>query len=127
MTTPITNQRDRLCAAGCSVVESWASIVIGAVGGALYLICSKQLVKYRIDDAVDGVPVHLINGIWGTLSVGFFAVPEMLETLYGRSDHVGWFYSWSRGSADATLLACQIVGILFVAGKSYLNGADLDT
>lgn len=48
----------------------------------------------------------------GTVSVGLFAVPELLETLYGRSDHVGWFYSFSRGSADATLLACQFVGIL---------------
>jgi hypothetical protein len=58
-----------------------------------------------------------INGIWGSLSVGLFAVPELLQTLNGRSDHAGWFYSWSRGSADATLLACQIVGILFVVGK----------
>jgi ammonia channel protein AmtB len=61
--------------------------------------------------------VHLINGVWGTLSVGLFAVPELLETLHNRSDHCGWFYSWSRGSADATLLACQIVGLLFVLCK----------
>lgn len=87
------------------------------VGGALYLLASKQLIRSRIDDAVDGIPVHLMNGIWGTLSVGFFAVPDLLETLYGRSDHAGWFYEWSRGSADATLLASQIIGILFVAGE----------
>jgi len=98
--------------AGCAVIESWASIIIGSAAGALYLLSSQQLVKHRIDDAVDGIPVHFIQGIWGTLSVGFFSVPELLETLYGRSDHVGWFYSFSRGSADATLLACQFVGIL---------------
>ena len=102
--------------AGCSVVEHWAAIIIGLVGGALYLACSKFLVKKRIDDAVDGIPVHLINGIWGTLSVGLFAVPELLEQVYGRSDHAGWFYSWGQGSADAKLLGAQVVGILFVSG-----------
>lgn len=45
--------------ASCSVVESWASIVIGLVAGALYLIFSKFLVKKRIDDAVDAIPVHV--------------------------------------------------------------------
>eukprot|EP01082_Thalassiosira_pseudonana_P013924 g11606.t1 g11606 contig6:199603-201681(-) len=102
--------------AGCSVVEHWAAIIIGLVGGALYLACSKLLVKKRIDDAVDGIPVHLINGIWGTLSVGLFAVPELLEQVYGRGDHAGWFYSWGQGSADAKLLGAQVVGILFVSG-----------
>jgi Amt family ammonium transporter len=98
------------------VVEHWAAIIIGLVGGALYLACSKFLVKKRIDDAVDGIPVHLINGIWGTLSVGLFAVPELLEQVYGRGDHAGWFYSWGQGSADAKLLGAQVVGILFVSG-----------
>mmetsp|Transcript_26125 Transcript_26125/g.48088 ORF Transcript_26125/g.48088 Transcript_26125/m.48088 type:complete len:424 (+) Transcript_26125:74-1345(+) len=102
--------------AGCSVVESWASIVIGLVAGALYLGVSKLLVRRRIDDAVDAIPVHMINGIWGTISVGLFAEPTLMKTVYKNSTHVGWFYSWGRGSADATLLACQLVGILFVIG-----------
>lgn len=101
---------------GCSVVESWASILIGLVSGALYLGCSKLLVRKRIDDAVDAIPVHMINGIWGTLSVGLFAEPNLMQAVYKTSTHVGWFYSWGRGSADATLLACQVVGILFVIG-----------
>eukprot|EP00804_Cyclotella_cryptica_P017537 CCRYP_006704-RG/>CCRYP_006704-RG protein AED:0.05 eAED:0.05 QI:139/0.75/0.6/1/0.75/0.6/5/989/467 len=105
--------------AGCSVIESWASIIIGIVAGGLYLVFSRQLVKCRIDDAVDAIPVHMINGIWGTFSVGLFASPNLLEILYGRSDHVGWFYSLSKGSADATLLACQVVGIIFTAGKLF--------
>jgi len=45
--------------AGCSVVESWASIVIGLVAGFLYYVFSKFLVKKRIDDAVDAIPVHV--------------------------------------------------------------------
>jgi Amt family ammonium transporter len=45
--------------AGCSIVDHWASIVIGLTSGALYLVCSKLLVKWRIDDAVDAIPVHV--------------------------------------------------------------------
>jgi len=45
--------------AGCAVVQSWAALIIGAIGGALFLGCSKLLVKRRIDDAVDAVPVHV--------------------------------------------------------------------
>ena len=45
--------------AGCSVVTHWASILIGLVSGALYLTSSKLLIKWKIDDAVDGIPVHV--------------------------------------------------------------------
>ena len=58
----------------------------------------------------------MTNGIWGCISVGLFADPTWVNIVYHNSTHVGWFYSWGRGSADATLLACQLVGILFVIG-----------
>ncbi len=102
--------------AGCAVIESWASVVVGLVSGLLYLVSSKLLVKRRIDDAVDAIPVHMVNGIWGCLSVGFFAEPSLMEHVYGSSEHVGWFYSWGRGSIDGRLLACQLIGCLFVCG-----------
>ncbi len=40
-------------------MDHWASIVIGSIAGALYLVFSKLLVKWRIDDAVDAIPVHV--------------------------------------------------------------------
>ena len=56
--------------AGCSVVESWAAIVIGLVAGALYWAFSKLLVKRRIDDAVDAVPVHVsVFLLFGLLNI----------------------------------------------------------
>jgi hypothetical protein len=39
-----------------------------------------------------------------------------METIFQRSDHVGLFYSWGRGSSDATLLGANLVGILFIVG-----------
>ncbi|KAG7368083.1 ammonium transporter family-domain containing protein [Nitzschia inconspicua] len=103
--------------AGCGVVEPWTAVIIGAVAGVLYLVGSHTLIKVRLDDAVDAIPVHMVNGMWGLLAVGLLASPSKLELAFGEEKpHVGWFYSWSRGSGDARLLACQIVGILWILG-----------
>lgn len=96
--------------AGCSVVAPWSALVIGLVSGLVYKFSSNLLVKFRVDDAVDAIPVHLFNGIWGCLAVGLFAEPTRTKLAYGNDIHVGWFYS------DANLLLCQFVGILFIIG-----------
>lgn len=57
-----------------------------------------------------------MNGAWGVIAAGLFATPTRMEDAYGRSDHVGFFYSFSHGGADATLLAAQLVGLLFICG-----------
>jgi Amt family ammonium transporter len=101
---------------GCAVVQPWAAIVIGLIAGWMYLLGSHLLIKLRLDDAVDAIPVHFVNGLWGVTATGFFADPNLLYQAYGRDDHAGWFYSLSRGSADATLLGTQIVGLLFIFG-----------
>lgn len=103
--------------AGCGVVEPWAAILIGATAGLLFLGGTKLLVILRLDDAVDAIPVHMINGVWGVIAVGLFASPRQLELTFAREmPHVGWVYSWTRGSGDARLLAAQIVGLLFIIG-----------
>mmetsp|Transcript_3909 Transcript_3909/g.10766 ORF Transcript_3909/g.10766 Transcript_3909/m.10766 type:complete len:631 (-) Transcript_3909:298-2190(-) len=100
----------------CAVVEPWAAVVVGLVAGVVYACSSELLVKMRIDDAVDAIPVHLFGGLWGMIAVGLFASPGKLRNAYGRSEHVGWFYSWGRGSADAALLGVNVVGLLFILG-----------
>ena len=49
--------------APCGTVENWASLVIGGVAGLIYLCSSSALVHFRLDDAVDAIPVHLANGM----------------------------------------------------------------
>jgi Amt family ammonium transporter len=102
--------------AGCAIVEPWAALVIGVVAGWVFMWSSEWLIKKQIDDAVDAIPVHMFNGIWGLLATGIFASPEKMELTYGVSKHVGIVYSWARGSSDATLLACQTLAALFIVG-----------
>ncbi len=46
-----------------------AATIIGAVGGAIVVFSVPMLDKFKIDDVVGAIPVHLIAGIWGTLAV----------------------------------------------------------
>jgi len=43
--------------------------LIGGVGGVIVVIAVPLLDKFKIDDVVGAIPVHLIAGIWGTLAV----------------------------------------------------------
>jgi Amt family ammonium transporter len=92
---------------GCSVVEPWAAVVIGIIGGAVYVFSSKLLATLKIDDAVDAIPVHFFNGMWGCIATGFFAAPRLTDAAYGETG-VGVFYG------DGKLLVCQIFGVLFI-------------
>lgn len=97
--------------AGTSVVTPWAAIIIGAIGGLVYLCFSKFLIAMRIDDAVDAVPVHFANGFWGVFAVGLFAKPELMEIAEYNHEKPGLFYG---GGGD--LLLCQICALLWVIG-----------
>ncbi|MDJ0612828.1 MAG: ammonium transporter [Rhizobiaceae bacterium] len=51
--------------------SAFASILIGGVGGAIVVFSVPMLDKFKIDDVVGAIPVHLIAGIWGTIAVVF--------------------------------------------------------
>ena len=59
--------------APCAFVDIWAAVVIGLIAGVWVCAATVMLEKMKIDDPVGAVPVHLFNGFWGVLAVGFFA------------------------------------------------------
>jgi Amt family ammonium transporter len=98
--------------APCAFVEPWAAVAIGAVGGVLVVAGVRLLDRLGIDDPVGAVPVHGMNGIWGTLAVGLFATPDLtLDSMKGA----GLFYGggWSQ-------LGVQAMGTFAAAGFSLL-------
>lgn len=99
----------------CGVVYPWAAAVIGICAGWVYLASSHMLVRFKLDDAVDGIPIHMFCAIWGLLAVGFLAAPGPVLEAYGSDAHVGWFYSLGRGSTDATLLLNQFIAVVFIS------------
>lgn len=59
--------------AGPHLYTTFDAITIGAIGGALVVLAVPLFDRFRIDDPVGALSVHLVNGIWGTLAVGIFA------------------------------------------------------
>jgi Amt family ammonium transporter len=56
----------------CAFVDPWAAVVIGFVAGILCSLAVGLKYIFNIDDSLDVVGVHLVGGIWGSLSVGIF-------------------------------------------------------
>lgn len=75
--------------ANCHAVSTSEAIVIGAIGTVVMYTVDKLLLRYKIDDAVGAIPVHLGAGIWGTLAVGIFGDAQYLGTGLSRVDQIG--------------------------------------
>ncbi|MBA1433410.1 MAG: ammonium transporter [Epsilonproteobacteria bacterium] len=58
--------------AGPDLYDIYTPILIGAIGGALVVFAVPVFDKFKLDDPVGALSVHLVNGIWGTLAVGIF-------------------------------------------------------
>ncbi|MBN3039097.1 MAG: ammonium transporter [Candidatus Omnitrophica bacterium] len=58
--------------APCAFVMPYEAMIIGAIAGIIVVLGTVFLDKVLVDDPVGAVPVHAMNGIWGTLAVGIF-------------------------------------------------------
>lgn len=58
--------------ASCDMVTPFSALIIGAVAGALCSLATIMLERWRLDDPVGAVPVHLVCGLWGTVCVALF-------------------------------------------------------
>ena len=100
--------------APCDVTDAFGAIVIGAVAGLLVVFGVWLLdYKLRVDDPVGAVAVHMMNGIWGTISVGFFATntaPGYSIADASGTELTGLFYG-----GGFKLLGLQLIGFASVA------------
>ncbi|MEA1982842.1 MAG: ammonium transporter [Campylobacterota bacterium] len=70
--------------AGPDLYDVYTPILIGAIGGALVVFAVPLFDKFKLDDPVGALSVHLVNGIWGTLAVGIFVADiSLIEQLKG--------------------------------------------
>ncbi|MCH7751988.1 MAG: ammonium transporter, partial [Planctomycetes bacterium] len=98
--------------APCAFVSATAAVIIGLVAGTLVVFSVLCFDRFRIDDPVGALSVHLTNGIWGTLAVGLFAT----TSAPGGIDQEGLF-----NGGGFTLLGHQIVGVLAVGAFTFVG------
>ncbi|MFD1095174.1 ammonium transporter [Salegentibacter chungangensis] len=58
--------------AGADQMSPMDAVIIGLVAGVLIVLAVSLVDKFRLDDPVGAIAVHLVCGIWGTLAVGLF-------------------------------------------------------
>lgn len=80
--------------AGCHLLTSLTSIVVGAVAAVLCVMTTQLLSRLKIDDVIGAVPAHGIPGVWGTIAVALLTEPA----------------SWGNGNTWQRQLAVQAVG-----------------
>jgi Amt family ammonium transporter len=97
--------------APCAFVTVKASLLIGALAGVLVVVAVKTLDAVKIDDPVGAIPVHLFNGVFGTICVGLFAVDRITGAATGN----GLFYG-----GGMTLLLAQIKGVVAVGAYTLM-------
>lgn len=100
-------------------IETWASVVIGGIGGLIVVLSVRLFDRLRIDDPVGAISVHAVVGTFGTLSIAFFARYD--DAFLGR-ENAGLFYG---GGLDQfwTQLLFVVVHFVFVtvtAGALFL-------
>jgi Amt family ammonium transporter len=47
------------------VVQPWAILIIGVIGGFVYILTCKIMKRIKVDDPLDAVSIHAGCGIWG--------------------------------------------------------------
>jgi ammonium transporter, Amt family len=92
--------------APCAFVTVPASIIIGLIAGVLVVFAVLMFDKLKLDDPVGALSVHLVCGVFGTLSVGFFATDG------------GLFYGGGAG-----LLVTQLKGVVAVGAFTLVASA----
>jgi Amt family ammonium transporter len=101
--------------APCAFVSPGTALIIGAVGGIIVVLGVLLLDKFHIDDPVGAVPVHGMNGIWGSLAVGLFGRQQL-----GLA-HEGLFYGGgfsqlgiqALGTFSVSLFVLISMGLIF--------------
>jgi ammonium transporter, Amt family len=100
--------------APCYAVDPVPAIVIGLIGGIIVVLSVEFIDKVlHVDDPVGAISVHLVNGVWGTLAVGLFALPGRLAGNPAL-EAGGLFYS-----GDWAGLGVQALGVLTVGAWTF--------
>ena len=122
--------------AGCAWVNPAASVLIGAIAGAL-VVASVWFIdwKLHIDDPVGAISVHAVNGIWGILALGLLADGTYMEVtglLYGNAGFMVsqiisavTVFVWAFGTGAIMFYILKKTMGLRVSDREQIEGLDI--
>jgi Amt family ammonium transporter len=95
--------------AACAFVAPWAAMVIGFGAGVVVVLGVLGVEKLGIDDPIGAIAAHGMAGVWGTLALGFLALPSLADKLATGTG--GLFYTGSLQQLWTQLLGLVAVGV----------------
>jgi ammonium transporter, Amt family len=99
----------------CASVSPLGAIVVGAISGAACALAVSMKFRFRFDDSLDVVAVHLVGGLLGTLLIGFLATSAAPAGVDGLFYGGGTDQLWRQIVAAAAVLAYSFVLTLIIA------------
>ena len=111
--------------AGADQMGPNSAILIGAIAGIILIIGVSLLDKFKLDDPVGAIAVHLICGIWGTLAVGLFGEMASLDQFIKQLIGVGIIGAFCCLSAVIIILIVKSTTGLRVDREEEIKGLDL--
>lgn len=94
--------------APCAFVTITSGAIIGAISGVLVVLAVIFFDKVKLDDPVGALAVHLVNGVFGTLCVGFFYDANTASTIAALPPTLAEGQTW--GWFDQTLVQLKGIG-----------------
>jgi len=83
--------------APCAFVTFSSGAIIGLIGGIIVVPAVLGFDKFKIDDPVGALSVHLVNGIWGTLALGIFWDKDVATNIAALPPTLAEGQSWGAG------------------------------
>ncbi len=89
--------------AGSDILTPVQSVFVGIITGSVVVLGSRLLLKLKIDDAVNAVPIHAFGGACGAILCSVFASPENLalqkyQQVLGQMLGVLVNFAWAFGA-----------------------------
>jgi Amt family ammonium transporter len=97
----------------CAFIVPWAAVLLGLVAGCACALAVGLKYRFKVDDSLDVVGVHLVGGLVGCLFVGLFGTSRVAAAGSVSAD--GLFYGGGFG-----LLGKQALGAFVVLAFSFL-------
>merc|ERR1712078_76805 len=136
--------------APCSNVESGSAVVIGFLGGFIFVGSAALIKKLGIDDPVDAFSVHGACGIWGCLAAALFDFGSGMDKHHGCSTwsavtweedgetkhmttmnalvanlaEIGFVIAWSGGMSAIAFGILKAIGLLRLDEETEMMGTD---
>ncbi|CAI5442142.1 unnamed protein product [Caenorhabditis angaria] len=102
----------------CAVSRPWHALIIGSISSVFSISVLPLLDRFKIDDPVGIVPIHLTSSIWGMLAVGIFC--EKDKYLSSATNNMqGILYSWEFKLLGVQAL-CVVTIVFYSATAGFL-------